>query len=686
MAYNITLSSSMRSNLLSLRNISTLMNKTQNILSTGKKVNSAIDNATSYYQARSLTNRASDLNSLLDSMSQGIQTIKAACEGIEAATAYLEQAKAYAEQSFLKIASIENSDTGEREEIISRPIEEFIAKGYTVVPTNADASDIESLIAGGATKLVLSGDVAISESLNIGTSDIVIEGNGHKLTYNSTGGDSTIVVNGSMASVEISNLIIEASGSNVRAIQVLNGGSAIINTTSYIKVSGTGAQVFQNGNDNLANLYEGQNNTQAIVNQLGADAKAAYATTQFYVGNKNGEFGQGKWYLPSIGELMELYGTDYNSMTEGIGVSGAIGENIDDINTTLAKLATDGIAEEMDGQYWSSSEYFSAYSWILSTSDGYRNYNRKDGLEGIQIRSFMHYENCFNPIDTNKPGIGDIMYLDGSWGNLDNYDSSKANRVAGVICGVGDDGSVTVVSLKDLRFTSSGDAGVFNPENPYNGSSTYIRWATKDNSKYLEDVTATTNYNATNLINAFKTTGSIAFIDNNDSADITENDIISDGDSQFLNILNNYDNMIKDASYQGVNLLTGGEMKVIFNETRTHSFTVNGEDICSDKLGLKTISWNNKSDIETTITEITSAIDKLRNLATELGNKYTIIQTRQTFTDALTDVLETGADNLVLADMNDASAEYLMLQTRQQLAINSLSLASQSASSILKLF
>ena len=127
-------------------------------------------------------------------------------------------------------------------------------------------------------------------------------------------------------------------------------------------------------------------------------------------------------------------------------------------------------------------------------------------------------------------------------------------------------------------------------------------------------------------------------------------------------------------------------MNVIFNETRTHSLAVKGQDIRSDKIGLTTINWENKSDIETAINEITSAINKLRSVATDLGNKYSIIQTRQTFTDALTDVLETGADNLVLADMNDVSAEYLMLQTRQQLAINSLSLASQSASSILKLF
>ena len=83
----------------------------------------------------------------------------------------------------------------------------------------------------------------------------------------------------------------------------------------------------------------------------------------------------------------------------------------------------------------------------------------------------------------------------------------------------------------------------------------------------------------------------------------------------------------------------------------------------------------------------TNGVDTLESdFSTELGNSYSIIQTRQDFTEALTDVLETGADSLVLADMNEASAQYLMLQTRQQLAVNSLSLASQSAQSILRLF
>ena len=61
---DISLTASMRSNLLSLQNTQSLMDMTQERLSTGKKVNSALDNPTSYYTSQSLTNRASDLSAL----------------------------------------------------------------------------------------------------------------------------------------------------------------------------------------------------------------------------------------------------------------------------------------------------------------------------------------------------------------------------------------------------------------------------------------------------------------------------------------------------------------------------------------------------------------------------------------------------------------------------------------------
>ena len=93
-----------------------------------------------------------------------------------------------------------------------------------------------------------------------------------------------------------------------------------------------------------------------------------------------------------------------------------------------------------------------------------------------------------------------------------------------------------------------------------------------------------------------------------------------------------------------------------------------------------------EEDIEKSISELESAINSLRSFASAFGNYYSIVTTRQDFTENLINVLEEGADKLTLADMNEESANMLALQTSQQLAINSLSLASQAAQSVLKLF
>ena len=127
-------------------------------------------------------------------------------------------------------------------------------------------------------------------------------------------------------------------------------------------------------------------------------------------------------------------------------------------------------------------------------------------------------------------------------------------------------------------------------------------------------------------------------------------------------------------------------MDIIFNENRNHEYSIIGKDISSFGEALLSKNWQYICDVEVSIGELSNALNNIRNYQEELGNHLSIIQTRQNFTEALSDVLEVGADKLVLAYMNETSAEYLMLQTRQQLAVNSLSLASQSAKSILSLF
>jgi len=93
----VTISAAMRSNLLSLQATTKLMGETQFRLASGNKVNSALDNPSSFFAAQSLNSRADDLSSLLDGMGQSVQAIKAAAQGITGLTTLIKQAKSIAD-------------------------------------------------------------------------------------------------------------------------------------------------------------------------------------------------------------------------------------------------------------------------------------------------------------------------------------------------------------------------------------------------------------------------------------------------------------------------------------------------------------------------------------------------------------------------------------------------------------
>ena len=96
---NIVLSSGVRSNLLELQRTGDLIGLTQIRLSTGKRVNTALDNPTNFFTAQSLSNRSNDLGGLLDSMGNAIKTLQAADNGITAITKLVQSAQALARQA-----------------------------------------------------------------------------------------------------------------------------------------------------------------------------------------------------------------------------------------------------------------------------------------------------------------------------------------------------------------------------------------------------------------------------------------------------------------------------------------------------------------------------------------------------------------------------------------------------------
>src|SRR5205809_993715 len=98
MSSGIVLSASVRQNLLSLQSTAQLLATTQNNLSTGKKVNSALDNPTNFFTAQGLDNRASDISNLLDGIGNGVQVLQAANTGITSLQKLVDSAKSIANQ------------------------------------------------------------------------------------------------------------------------------------------------------------------------------------------------------------------------------------------------------------------------------------------------------------------------------------------------------------------------------------------------------------------------------------------------------------------------------------------------------------------------------------------------------------------------------------------------------------
>src|ERR1700688_466522 len=94
----IVLSAAVRQNLLSLQSTADLLSTTQNRLATGNKVNSALDNPTSFFTAQSLNNRASDISNLLDGIGNGVQVLQAANTGITSLQSLVDTARSIANQ------------------------------------------------------------------------------------------------------------------------------------------------------------------------------------------------------------------------------------------------------------------------------------------------------------------------------------------------------------------------------------------------------------------------------------------------------------------------------------------------------------------------------------------------------------------------------------------------------------
>jgi flagellin len=178
-------------------------------------------------------------------------------------------------------------------------------------------------------------------------------------------------------------------------------------------------------------------------------------------------------------------------------------------------------------------------------------------------------------------------------------------------------------------------------------------------------------------------------------------------DTQFNTLGQQLTTLLGDASYQGLNLVntTASNLTLQFSITSTSLIKISGQNLVFSKLvtggkakavgsraastliSVKFSQVSNKISLFSNIyNALQTAVFKAQAAAQTLGTNVNFLQTRLSFTEQYITTLNGGASDLTVADVNQESTNLVTLQTRQQLAIQSLSIATQSEQAVLRLF
>ena len=175
---------------------------------------------------------------------------------------------------------------------------------------------------------------------------------------------------------------------------------------------------------------------------------------------------------------------------------------------------------------------------------------------------------------------------------------------------------------------------------------------------------------------------------------------------QFSTLATQLDTLLNDASYQGLNLVnsTASSLTLQFSNSTASKLTIAGQNLLYSVIvtagkvskvsnaakNLVTVGFsavsNKTSLFDTAFQSLQTAIGKVQAAAASIGGNVTFLQTRLDFTSQYIVTLQGGASKLTVADVNQESTNLVTLQTRQSLAIQSLSIATQSEQAVLRLF
>ncbi len=560
MSNDIVLSSALRTNLLSLQGTQSNIDKVQQALSTGLKVNSALDNPQSFFASASLKNRAGDLSRLLDGIGQSISTIQTADKGIKSLTKLVEQADSVAQQARDALSSANS----EAKIVGSVDLRQY--KQLTDIATinNNDSFVITTTDIDGA---------SIQETITINSGDS-IQGLAAEITdqfANTRDGEIVASVNGK------GQLEIKSTTGKAFRIDSITLGGATTEASVTAGLQSLGLDQF------FSTEVDGAGNNVVAATVVPGDTLTSVA------------------FYKSSTELADA-STLLSGVTDSTGAT--LFEGLDNVADDLRIKINDDTVRTIN--------LTSAAGASLTVQDVVDQINNDSQLNTYVKASFDDATGQFSikaiSADTKTIGVG-VIGNDGT---------TEANLGFGG------------ANLDPIGATQTAEDRVY---------------AVGTAAAALQSLE--TDYNS---------------------------------------ILEQIDTLVEDSNYRGTNLLNDDNLTTFFNENRNSSLTVEGVNFTSSGLGLEKADFARSVTITESINQVRAATESIRSFGSSLANNLAVIQTRQDFTNDLINELQAGSDKLTVADPNQEGAKLLALQTRQQLGVTALSLASQSQQSVLRLF
>jgi flagellin len=740
----ITLSSSVRQNLLSLQSTADLLSSTQNRLSTGNKVNSALDNPTNFFTAQGLNNRASDINNLLDGIGNGVQIIQAANTGITSLQKLVDSAKSIANQAlqtsggYSTKSNVSTTITGATASDLrgTSSFSNAIASTNVLVDGTAGGTTVATVadtlggVAGGVTGAAVNN--------NSGTPAAIT---GSTLLYGASGALSTaattsfkdgdvISVNGKSVTLKSAatptagsvptgsglsgNLVTDGSGNSTvylnaattvgdltQAIGLAAGTVTAANSAGSATLTGTGA------------TFNGTTGAVTIATTTGADLQIDGKADSLAALGLTSSTGSGNATVQAyrstssatLGTLIQA-GSSLN--VNGKTITFAAG------NSPSASATHTGVSGHLETDGSGNSTVYLGNSTVA------------DVLKAVDLATGAQTATLAAGGATVAAAAGAVASTIGSDGtlklstgvtsDLSISGTGNALKALGLGGNTGDALSFTAsrgstpgsLDGKKLSFTS------FN-----GGTAVDVTFGDGTNGSVKSLDQLNSKLQANNLTATIDAAGKLTIATSNDYAsstlggtaggviggtatsllsfstasapveDATAQATRASLVNQFNGILTQISSTAQDASFNGVNLLGGDTLKLTFNETGKSTLNITGVDFGSAGLGLSSLTsgtdFLDNSATNKVLTTLNNASSSLRSQASAFGSNLSIVQTRQDFSKNLINVLQTGASSLTLADTNEEAANSQALSTRQSIAVSALSLANQSQQGVLQL-